>query len=61
MYWTTSSSIHEISGIIRKLRNDTAPGEGSIAAELVECGGRGLWRNTRIVMERVRKEEQRAE
>jgi hypothetical protein len=42
---------HEVSGVTRKLRNNTAPGEGSIAAELVEGGGRRLWKNTHIVME----------
>jgi hypothetical protein len=52
IYWTTASSIHEVSGITRKLRNNIARGEGSITAELVEGGDRRLWKNTNIVMER---------
>jgi len=52
IYWTTASSKHEISDITRKLRNNIIPGEGSITAELVEGGGRRLWKNTHIVMER---------
>jgi hypothetical protein len=61
VYKTTASSIHGVPGITGKLRNNTAPGEGSITTELVEGGGRRLWKNTHIVMESVLEEKQRAE
>jgi hypothetical protein len=54
-------SIQEVSAIIRKLKNNRAPDEDSITAELVKVGGRMLWRKIHILMARVWKEEQMPE
>jgi sorting nexin-29 len=54
-------SVQEVSAIIRKLKNNRAPGENSITAELVKDEGRMLWRKVHILMQRMWKEEQMPE
>jgi hypothetical protein len=46
--------------MIRKLKNNGAPGEDSIT-ELVEGGGRMLWGKIHILMERLWKEDRTLE
>jgi hypothetical protein len=36
-------TLKEILGIIRNMKNNRAPGEDSIMAELIKYGGRKLW------------------
>jgi hypothetical protein len=50
---TRAASIQEVSAVIRKLKNNRAPDEDSITAELVKGRCRILWRKIHILMERV--------
>jgi hypothetical protein len=54
-------SKQEVSAIIRKLKNNRAPGEDSITAELVKSSSRMPWRKIHILKERVWTEEQMPE
>jgi hypothetical protein len=54
-------SVQEVLAVIRKLKNNRAPGGDSITAELVKGGGRILCRKIHVLMERLWKEEQTPE
>jgi hypothetical protein len=50
--------LQETLGVIRNLKNNTAPGEFSITSELIKYGGRKLWSRVHQLIKIIWEKEQ---